>query len=308
MTRTHLIALAVSATLLLRGTSFAATLYQYNFDNGTSGSWTPDDASWTICRTVTTGSPEYCQTDATATTVDHVVRWRSRVDRLLGPGRRQTLQLSVRGDWHHRPRARRVSLLSAVAEKRPDDGSQEVVALEDRRRRRHPARVWRPVFPERLLLPAQAHLLQAAHPGVLLDRSGPDLQFVGLCRRHAIPGWKDRPDDDEHQRRLRQRGGEHARRAQRPSLRTHRLHDARESELHEHHRQPEHAVSEFAVRPRGAAHELLRQLSPLAAQLFRADDRAELLHERGTDSGGHEPHREGVGDEEQDAGRATSPT
>ena len=65
MIRTHLIALAVSATLLLSGTSFAATLYQYNFDNGTSGSWTPDDSSWTICRTVTTGSPEYCQTDAT---------------------------------------------------------------------------------------------------------------------------------------------------------------------------------------------------------------------------------------------------
>lgn len=66
MTRTHLIALCVSATLLLRGTSYAATLYQYNFDNGTSGTWTPSDASWTICRTVTTGTPEYCQTDATA--------------------------------------------------------------------------------------------------------------------------------------------------------------------------------------------------------------------------------------------------
>jgi regulation of enolase protein 1 (concanavalin A-like superfamily) len=65
MTRTHLIALAVSATLLLSGTSFAATLYRYNFDNGTSGSWTPDDASWTICRTVTTGATEYCQTDGT---------------------------------------------------------------------------------------------------------------------------------------------------------------------------------------------------------------------------------------------------
>ena len=66
MTRTHLIALCVSATLVLRGTSYAATLYQYNFDNGTSGSWTPSDPSWTICRTVTTGTPEYCQTDATA--------------------------------------------------------------------------------------------------------------------------------------------------------------------------------------------------------------------------------------------------
>ena len=66
MTPTHLILLSVSATLLLGGTSFAATLYQYNFDNGTSSSWTPADASWTICRTVTTGSQEYCQTDATA--------------------------------------------------------------------------------------------------------------------------------------------------------------------------------------------------------------------------------------------------
>ena len=59
-------ALCVSATLLLPGTSYAATLYQYNFDNGTSGTWTPSGANWTICRTVTTGTPEYCQTDATA--------------------------------------------------------------------------------------------------------------------------------------------------------------------------------------------------------------------------------------------------
>src|SRR4051812_39352361 len=66
MTRSHLMALCVSATLLLSGTSDAATLYQYNFDNGTSGTWMPSDASWTICRTITTGTPEYCQTDATA--------------------------------------------------------------------------------------------------------------------------------------------------------------------------------------------------------------------------------------------------
>jgi regulation of enolase protein 1 (concanavalin A-like superfamily) len=59
-------AVCVSATLLLRGTSYAATTYQYNFDNATSGTWAPSDASWTICRTVTTGTPEYCQTDATA--------------------------------------------------------------------------------------------------------------------------------------------------------------------------------------------------------------------------------------------------
>ena len=66
MTRTVLIALSMTACLVLSDTSFAATLYGYNFDNGTSGSWTPSDASWTICRTVTTGSQEYCQTDATA--------------------------------------------------------------------------------------------------------------------------------------------------------------------------------------------------------------------------------------------------
>jgi regulation of enolase protein 1 (concanavalin A-like superfamily) len=58
--------LCLSAMLLLHGASDAATLYQYNFDNGTSGTWTPADASWTICRTVTTGTPEYCQADATA--------------------------------------------------------------------------------------------------------------------------------------------------------------------------------------------------------------------------------------------------
>jgi regulation of enolase protein 1 (concanavalin A-like superfamily) len=66
MVRTHLIALSVAASVLIVNTSFAATLYRYDFDNGTTGSWTPRDASWTICRTVTTGSPEYCQTDATA--------------------------------------------------------------------------------------------------------------------------------------------------------------------------------------------------------------------------------------------------
>jgi hypothetical protein len=67
MTRTCLTALCLSATLVLgSGTSFAATLYQYNFDNGTSGSWAPADPSWKICRTVTTGTQEYCQSDSTA--------------------------------------------------------------------------------------------------------------------------------------------------------------------------------------------------------------------------------------------------
>ena len=56
----------MTACLGLSGTSFAASLYQYNFDSGTSGSWTPSDASWVICKTVATGTQEYCQNDATA--------------------------------------------------------------------------------------------------------------------------------------------------------------------------------------------------------------------------------------------------
>jgi hypothetical protein len=66
MTRTQLIAWSMTACLGLSSTSFAASLYQYNFDNGSSGSWTPGDASWTICKTVATGTQEYCQNDATA--------------------------------------------------------------------------------------------------------------------------------------------------------------------------------------------------------------------------------------------------
>ena len=68
MTRTHLLAWCLSATLLMPGTAQAATLYQYNFDNGTSGTWSPADPTWTTCRTVSTGTPEYCQNDATRPT------------------------------------------------------------------------------------------------------------------------------------------------------------------------------------------------------------------------------------------------
>jgi regulation of enolase protein 1 (concanavalin A-like superfamily) len=79
MTRTPLILLLVAAALCLSGTSSAATLYHYNFDNGTSGTWTSADASWAICRTVATGTPEYCQTNATAqlatTAFDGDVTW-----------------------------------------------------------------------------------------------------------------------------------------------------------------------------------------------------------------------------------------
>lgn len=58
--------LAVAACLMVSGTSDAATLYRYDFENGTTGSWTPRDAGWNICRTVSTGTLEYCQTDPTA--------------------------------------------------------------------------------------------------------------------------------------------------------------------------------------------------------------------------------------------------
>jgi hypothetical protein len=63
MNRRHLLALCVACTLLVSGTADASTLYQYNFDNSTSGTWTPSDPSWTICRTMSTGTPEYCQND-----------------------------------------------------------------------------------------------------------------------------------------------------------------------------------------------------------------------------------------------------
>ena len=55
----------MTASIVLRGTSSAAELYRYNFDNGTSGTWT-SDTGWTICRSVSTGTPEYCQLNATA--------------------------------------------------------------------------------------------------------------------------------------------------------------------------------------------------------------------------------------------------
>lgn len=65
MNNKHVTAMTLLACLMGSATSHAATLYQYNFNNGTTGTWTPTAASWTICQTVTTGTQEYCQTDAT---------------------------------------------------------------------------------------------------------------------------------------------------------------------------------------------------------------------------------------------------
>ena len=64
--RSPLLFLFLALLHLAPRTAAGDTLYQYNFDNGTSGTWVPDTA-WTICKTVSTGTPEYCQRDATET-------------------------------------------------------------------------------------------------------------------------------------------------------------------------------------------------------------------------------------------------
>jgi len=56
----------VSCLILLGGSGRAGTLYRYDFENGVMSSWTPTDGMWSLCQTVTTGTQEYCQTDATA--------------------------------------------------------------------------------------------------------------------------------------------------------------------------------------------------------------------------------------------------
>ena len=67
MTPRYLRALMIVSCLILLGDSGrAGTLYRYDFENGTTTSWTPTNGIWSICRTVTTGTQEYCQTDATA--------------------------------------------------------------------------------------------------------------------------------------------------------------------------------------------------------------------------------------------------
>ena len=63
----HLIALPAVCVILLSTTPRAATLYRYDFENVTTGTWTPANGSWSLCRTVSTGTQEYCQTDTTAT-------------------------------------------------------------------------------------------------------------------------------------------------------------------------------------------------------------------------------------------------
>jgi hypothetical protein len=63
----YLSALTVGFCLIVAGGSpRAATLYRSDFENGTTGSWTPASGIWSSCRTVTTGTLELCQTDATA--------------------------------------------------------------------------------------------------------------------------------------------------------------------------------------------------------------------------------------------------
>lgn len=65
MNSRYLNALTVVVCLICLGDSpRATTLYRYDFESGTSGNWTPADGSWSICRTATTGTQEYCQTDA----------------------------------------------------------------------------------------------------------------------------------------------------------------------------------------------------------------------------------------------------
>ena len=67
MTPRYLSALTIAFCLIVSGGSpRAATLSRDDFENGTTGSWTPANGTWSICRTVTTGTQEYCQTDATA--------------------------------------------------------------------------------------------------------------------------------------------------------------------------------------------------------------------------------------------------
>ena len=58
-------ALAITGLVLFVSTPRAATLYRFDFENGTGG-WTPANGGWTICQTVTGGTQEYCQSDATA--------------------------------------------------------------------------------------------------------------------------------------------------------------------------------------------------------------------------------------------------
>ncbi len=67
MSNTYLTLLtAIVCLTVASGPTHAATLYHADFESGTPGSWTSTDGSWSICRSVTTGTQEYCQTDTTA--------------------------------------------------------------------------------------------------------------------------------------------------------------------------------------------------------------------------------------------------
>ena len=57
--------IVVVSLILFAANLRATTLYRHDFENGTTEDWMPAAGSWSLCRTVTTGTDEYCQTDTT---------------------------------------------------------------------------------------------------------------------------------------------------------------------------------------------------------------------------------------------------
>ncbi len=67
MTPRYFTALTVAVCLVsFDARPHTATLYRSDFDAGTTAGWTSTGGSWSVCRTVSSGTQEYCQTDATA--------------------------------------------------------------------------------------------------------------------------------------------------------------------------------------------------------------------------------------------------
>ena len=232
MNRTPLIPLVLAAALFLSSPASAATLYHYNFDNGTSGTWTPADTSWMVCKTVATGTPEYCQTDTTAqfatTAFDGDVTWSDysvqadvKLDNYLSG------EIGIIGRAQDATHYYQLSLKSE-----PTTGARMwwISRIEGGGRDRD--RVRQPVFPERLLLSNQAHVLQAIHPGVILQRWRAHVRHAGLCRGHAIRDGKIGLMTSNTKGVFDNVSREHVGRAEHPALRARRDHDARESELH----------------------------------------------------------------------------